>query len=174
MPRYKATVLIEISRKEKMKAKKDAPDHLSFLEIAGEEFSFEVSSINAEEAHRKATNILSSGVYASSVKGRPSRVLPIDEKHHRLADSIKEAKRDDDLFYLGYRCIGKMEDVYPSLPEEHRENYYRTWIWENDGNERVAVWDVSNGWIDFMCDGTVEGLNLYFQNQPHEAEGGES
>ncbi|WP_368532258.1 hypothetical protein [Cytobacillus horneckiae] len=54
--------------------------------------------------------------------------------------------------------MGAIDIVYPTLPSEILNNYYRTWIWENSIGERIAIWDSGNTHCEFMCEGTPEAI----------------
>ena len=83
----------------------------------------------------------------------------------KLVETVKEVKdikNDEHASQLGYTCLGKMSDVYPNMnPDE----WYRTWIWENANGERIALWDEGNSWCHYMCGGTEEALNTFFEEQ---------
>jgi hypothetical protein len=160
MPRYKASINVELSRKEKMKVKVKSPEMFRFMKCSEEVFSFEVKAINAEEAFKKVTVDALAGKYNQSIKGRNYSISPIHD-NHRLADTLEQIQNDDDVFYLGFICIGKMTDLYPSIPEEFQEDYYRTWIWD-DKNKRIATSDLGNGWCSYLCGGSEEELLSYF------------
>lgn len=72
---------------------------------------------------------------------------------------------DGDVDRLGFSCLGKIDDVYPEFPEEIRENWYRTWIWENNKGERIATWDEGNTWCHYLSDGSFLELSTFIYGE---------
>lgn len=85
-----------------------------------------------------------------------------------LADAIKF---DSDVFNLGFtKCLGKMEDVYPTFPENIKDDWYRTWIWENEKGQRIATWDDGNSHCSYMCEGSFDSVLSYLKGRIEELE----
>ena len=57
----------------------------------------------------------------------------------------------------GFQCIGNIEDVYPNLPEEALA-CYRTWIFEHENGLRVAMSDLGNSHMAYICEGSFDQL----------------
>lgn len=88
-----------------------------------------------------------------------------------LMTKLKAIKQDQDVYNLGYtKCLGKMEDVYPTFPQTILDDWYRTWIWENEKGERIATGDEGNSWCQYMCDGASEKLLDHLQKRTEELE----
>ncbi|UOE58111.1 hypothetical protein [Cytobacillus oceanisediminis] len=88
-----------------------------------------------------------------------------------IFEQLKSAANDKDIFKAGFECKGLMTELYPNLPEMMKENYYRTWIWENAEGIRVATWDQGNAHCFFMCEGTEEVLLDEYKQQIKEQAG---
>lgn len=80
---------------------------------------------------------------------------------------MQSVKQDMDM-PIDFKCIGKIDDVYPTLPDMLLENWYRTWIWENSEGVRIATWDEGNSWCHFICEGTEEAITDYASAQYKE------
>jgi len=74
-----------------------------------------------------------------------------------VLDYVKNVKQEKDMIE-DFNCLGRIDQAYPSLPTDVLDNYYRTWIWENDKGVRIAIWDEGNGWCHFLCEGTEEAI----------------
>lgn len=75
----------------------------------------------------------------------------------QILEQMKDIKNDMDILD-GFKCLGKIDEVYPELPPEVLE-CYRTWIWEwEDGSFRMATWDLGNSHCSFICEGSPEEL----------------
>ncbi|MBR2246127.1 MAG: hypothetical protein IJ880_03730 [Bacilli bacterium] len=75
-----------------------------------------------------------------------------------ILNQLKDIKNDMDI-PIEFKCLGKMEDVYPDLPQEVLE-CYRTWIWQwkDDESFRIATCDLGNSYCSYICEGTTEEL----------------
>lgn len=73
-----------------------------------------------------------------------------------LSIPVEQVVKDEQVAELGYHCIGNIEKVYPTLPTEVLNDYYRIWIWENEQGHRIAINDSGNSWCRYVCEGTEE------------------
>ena len=95
MPRYKASIQIELSRKEKIKTRANAPKMFRLMDGSAEVVTFEVKAINAEVAFKKLETDVCAGKFNQSIKGRNYTISPINEVH-RLAETLEEIQNEDD------------------------------------------------------------------------------
>lgn len=158
MSRYKAAAVIPMSRKEKLSARISAPETLRFMACEGRVWTFEVSAHRAEEAYEKALSVVSRSPHKGAV------LRPVSERD-RLADTVETITSDEDLHFLGFSCIGKLEVVYPELGEAIHDELYRTWIWEDESGKRIASWDTGNGFCSYLCGGTESEVQDYWHRR---------
>lgn len=137
MPRYLVRLVVELTGSEQQKGRKEAPAILRFMPCTNQSFSLEVSSINAEEAHRKAMRLAEKGTYDHLINGRPYSI-PLLTEARRLADDVRDIRTDDDLHFLGYTCVGQSDE------------WERGWIWQHEDGHRILSGDSGNGHCTFL------------------------
>lgn len=75
----------------------------------------------------------------------------------QVLEQVKNISMDEEI-PGEFKCLGKIDEVYPNLPKEVLE-HYRTWIWEwKELDLRIATWDCGNGYCSFICEGTPDEL----------------
>ncbi|PFP65321.1 hypothetical protein COK00_12030 [Bacillus cereus] len=82
----------------------------------------------------------------------------------QLLEQLRSVKQDMDI-PDGFICLGLIDTVYPTLPDDLLTNWYRIWIWENREGIRIATWDKGNSWCHFMCEGTEEAILANYKKQ---------
>lgn len=83
--------------------------------------------------------------------------MSAQEVKERVLNIMKQVEQDAEI-PSGLHCLGKIDEVYPELPEEVLA-CYRTWIYEwYNKSFRVAVHDSGNGHCSYICEGTPEAL----------------
>lgn len=87
-----------------------------------------------------------------------AEVIPVDRD--ALFKSFQSITRDEDI-PREFVHIGTIGKVYPDYPFD----VYRTHIWENPEGFRIATWDRGNGYCDFLCEGSIESITAYFENE---------
>jgi len=86
----------------------------------------------------------------------------------QVLKQVKRIKQDMEI-PEEFVCLGKIDDVYPHLPQEVLD-CYRTWIWEwKERKIRIATWDLGNGYCSYICEGTPEELVKHLPAKDYSA-----